>query len=504
MGGKFDITAAFQAAVGNVSKSDTAREAIEYILLDLIDDDPANFYHVDGLEELAANIELCGLQQPIRVRPAEAGRYMIVSGHRRRAALTLLAKENPERWGKAPCIVERDDASPQLRELRLIMGNSDTRDLSPAEVSKQAQRVELLLYQLKEQGYQFPGRMRDQVAAACKVSAPKLARLKVIREKLIPAYLERFDRNGLPEQTAYALARMEQALQERLAAMLPTVPTGGRAEELLGLAKSGTDWRPAFSCPDGSPCTRKDAFLRHDVDCFYGELCKGETCCLKCHRATVKYSACDRACSKAKAARKEQRDEEAAREAERGAKIQEEIRKNVQLRAKRLAEAADSAGLDDETPIYISGYGRNLTVGELREWAAGRFGPDERLYPSTLDARDFSDPGRTAKELGCSTDYLLGVTDQLTPTAQSASTESEEDGPWHWWPDQPTEPGLYWCVTGPMSHGGVLYWWNAEEEQWEHPAMAFRMSPTVTLWMKCPALPESMAWERQEVPDGEE
>ena len=39
--GKFDITAAFQAAVGNVSKSDTNREAIEYIGLDLIDDDPA-------------------------------------------------------------------------------------------------------------------------------------------------------------------------------------------------------------------------------------------------------------------------------------------------------------------------------------------------------------------------------------------------------------------------------------------------------------------------------
>ena len=118
--GKFDITAAFQAAVGNVSKSDTDRETIEYIGLDLIDDDPANFYRVDGLEELAANIELCGLQQPIRLRPAEGGRYVIVSGHRRRAALALLAKENPERWGAAPCIVERYEASPELQELRLM------------------------------------------------------------------------------------------------------------------------------------------------------------------------------------------------------------------------------------------------------------------------------------------------------------------------------------------------------------------------------------------------
>ena len=140
-----------------------------------------------------------------------------------------------------------------------------------------------------------------------------------------------------------------------------------------------------------------------------------------------------------------------------------------------------------------------MTAGKLREWAAGQFEADDRLYPRTLSPRDISDPARLAEELGCSTDYLLGVTDQLTPAALSTATDLETDGPWHWWPEQPQESGLYWCITGPMSHGGSLYWWDAEEEQWEHPAMAFRMSPTVTLWMKCPQLPDSMSWERQEV-----
>lgn len=502
---KFDITAAFAAAVGNVSDSDTSREAIEYIGLDKLEADPGNFYSLTGLEDLAANIELCGLQQPIRVRPTEDGRYVIVSGHRRWSALKLLrsTEGSGDRWASIPCIVERDEASQELRELRLILANSSTRVLSPAEVSKQAQRVELLLYQLKEQGYEFPGRMRDQVAAACQVSAPKLARLKVIRERLIPAYLEVFDRNKLPEQTAYVLARMETALQERLANMLPNLPTGSRAEELLELAKAGTDWRPAFSCPDGSPCKRGDAFLRHDLDCFCGELCKGETCCLRCPKAKTAYYACERMCSKAKAARKLQREEDEAIAAKREAEIQAKIRENVQLRAKRLAAAADAAGLDDNSPIYISDYGRSMTAGKLREWAAGQFAEDDRLYPSTLSPKDYSDPARLAEELGCSTDYLLGVTDHLTSAALSTATDLEADGPWRWWPEQPQESGLYWCITGPMSHGGSLYWWNAEGEQWEHPAMAFRMSPTVTLWMKCPQLPESMSWERQEVQDGE-
>ena len=500
--GKFDITAAFQAAVGNVSKSDTDRETIEYIGLDLIDDDPANFYRVDGLEELAANIELCGLQQPIRLRPAEGGRYVIVSGHRRRAALALLAKDAPERWGKAPCIVERDETCPELRELRLILANSSTRVLSPAEVSKQAQRVELLLYQLKEQGYQFPGRMRDQVAAACQVSAPKLARLKVIRERLIPAYLERFDRNELPEQTAYALARMEPELQGRLsilASMLPAVPSGDRAEELLELSKGGVDWRPKFDCPDGSPCKRGDAFLRHDVDCFYGGLCKGETCCLRCPKGTARDYACDRACSKAKAVRKEARDRDQANAAKAEARVQGERKLDVRNRAARLAAAADAAGLADDVQLHVSDYAMPLEVGTLRAWAKGEFG-STILYGSELTARQISDPARLARELGCSTDYLLGVTDQLIP---AADTEPEPDGPWHWWPEQPKASGLCWCISGPLKSGGGLYWWNAENEQWEHPAMAFRMTPDVRLWMQCPTLPESMAWERQEAPDGE-
>lgn len=505
---KFDITAAFQAAVGaagNVSKSDTSRETIEYISLDKLEADPGNFYSLTGLEDLAANIELCGLQQPIRVRPTEDGRYVIVSGHRRWSALKLLrsTEGSGERWASIPCIVERDEVSPELRELRLIMGNRDTRKLSPAEVSKQAQRVELLLYQLKEQGYEFPGRMRDQVGAACQVSAPKLARLKVIREHLLPIYLEHFDRNELSEQTAYALARMETALQERLANMLPNLPTGSRAEELRVMAQNGTDWRPIFVCPDGSPCKRGDAFLRHDLECGYGELCGGHICCLECHRGTAQYGACERACAKAKAARKAQRDEEEAREAKREAELQAKIQKNVQLRAKRLTAAADAAGLDDNSPIYISDYVRSMTAGKLREWAAGQFAENDRLHPGTLSPQNFSDPARLAEDLGCSTDYLFGVTDQLTPAALPAATDLETDGPWHWWPEQPQKNGLCWCITGPMSHGGSLYWWNAEEEQWEHPAMAFQVVPSVRLWMRCPQLPESMSWERQEVQDGE-
>ena len=163
-----DVFALLDGQLSKVSDSDTnGREQIQYIDLELLDADEANFYSIKGIHALAANIELCGLQQPLRVRPAENGRYKVVSGHRRRAALQSLAAEDPEKWRQAACIVEHGDESPAMRELRLILANSDTRQLTPAEISKQAERVERLLYQLKEEGVVFPGRMRDQVAAAC-------------------------------------------------------------------------------------------------------------------------------------------------------------------------------------------------------------------------------------------------------------------------------------------------------------------------------------------------
>lgn len=49
-----------------------------------------------------------------------------------------------------------------MAELQLIMANATTRDLTNAEISRQAARVEILLYQLKEEGQEFPGRMRTR------------------------------------------------------------------------------------------------------------------------------------------------------------------------------------------------------------------------------------------------------------------------------------------------------------------------------------------------------
>lgn len=200
----------------DVSKMDTGAEQIVYIDLDRIDPDPSNFYSLDGIDELAGNIELIGLQQPLRVRP-EGDRFTVISGHRRRAACMLIRDGSSEQFSRGvPCIVEYGEATPAMRELRLIYANSSTRVLSPAELSKQAERVQELLYELKRQGVEFPGRMREHVAAACRVSESKLARLGAIRKNLREPMLGMFDKGRLNESVAYRISQETPETQERI------------------------------------------------------------------------------------------------------------------------------------------------------------------------------------------------------------------------------------------------------------------------------------------------
>ena len=205
-----------------VSNPDTAaREQIEYLPIDDLVGDKSNFYALSGLNDLADNISTIGLQQPLRVRPCTGKngepKYRIVSGHRRYNALKLLRAEEPARgWDSVPCIVEDDDVSEAMQELRLIYANSGTRRMSAFEIERQAERVKDLLCQLRNEGMEFSGRMRDHVAQACQISATKLARLEAIRKHLSEDVYEEFWRPGrITETAAYELSQYEPELQEK-------------------------------------------------------------------------------------------------------------------------------------------------------------------------------------------------------------------------------------------------------------------------------------------------
>ena len=65
----FDLAAVLSSAVSDLGTAlADSREQIEYIDISLLDADEKNFYSMPGIKELAANIQLIGPQQPLRVR----------------------------------------------------------------------------------------------------------------------------------------------------------------------------------------------------------------------------------------------------------------------------------------------------------------------------------------------------------------------------------------------------------------------------------------------------
>ena len=429
MAKKFDIGDFAKTLAQPVPESDTGREQIEYISVDLLDEDPNNFYSLRDLDELAANIATVGLQQPIRVRDGENGHVVIVSGHRRTAAIRMLVADGRDDLREVPCIRERGEVSPALQELRLLYANSSTRALTSAEISRQVERVRDLLYQLKEEGYEFPGRMRDHVAEACKISKSKLARLDVIRKKLAPdirkAYWDSSNDGCLSEEAAYTLARLPVAIQREVVdAYRSTGENGGLRYMYAGLIEDVANTVEKIiskktKCPDGGDCSHRDAQIAHAVRFRmtdrWTSYCGCEyRCCATCSTLQSCKSVCPKMLGKqkelksaAKAEKQQAAAEKAARERpaiERIGSIWQRfgsLRAQAGLTPKQYFKLLDCewSRLSDKAESYESG-SEKLTPETELPFGYGVHLSDIDRYVAAADA------------LGCSVDYLMMRTDE--------------------------------------------------------------------------------------------
>lgn len=443
----FDLGEFLREAGVNVDTS--AEKQIEYIPMELIDPDPDNFYDLTNLEKLADSIATIGLQQPVIVRPAENGRYRIVSGHRRTAALRLLIEQDG--WDdKVMCIVERQEEIPALTKLKLIMGNSETRVLTSAEQARQVEETRQAIYELKQAGYEFHGRVRDQVAEICKISAGKIARLDIIRTKLIPDFLKLWEAGALKDSVAYILAG--QVYKRQKSVWSAQTDDGKKA------FRCTADWLESIfrdmdriendcgelTCQENhtSVCDHKDVRLNRAAGLaqYQGMLCR--TCCKDCYNLmTCKYS-----CPQADAAKQEKKDVEKA--ANQRAKDEQKERDrpkrdmlaDVYSRVKELRSEKDISAPD--FCKVSSGYAAKYEIDNLEELESGKIRLTKRL-PGGIWPDEALRLIATADLLGCSIDYLLGRTD-VKGIADSHPAEPEKCVKVDTWrTGTPPEPGKY-------------------------------------------------------------
>ena len=145
--------------------------------------------------------------------------------------------------------------------------------MSPAELSKQAERVQELLYELKKQGVEFPGRMREHVAAACRVSESKLARLSAIRKNLIDVYRLAFDAGKLNEGNAYRLSQESEATQRDVFTRIGPTACDRTANELEAVIAAARNRRatPQSADADSSPGQESPTRSKFDAEAYIAE-----------------------------------------------------------------------------------------------------------------------------------------------------------------------------------------------------------------------------------------
>jgi ParB family chromosome partitioning protein len=171
----------------------------------------ANLYGIREIEELAASIEAMGLLHNLVVR-RKGEKYEIVSGERRFHACKLLFDGGNVAFASLPCKVDAEE-SDTLTELKLIYANATSRELTDYEKTEQTRRMKELFHQLRHEGYEIRGRLREIVAQTLDVSPTQVARMESVAERLIPELTEEFKQGAIGITDAYVASTLPSEQQ---------------------------------------------------------------------------------------------------------------------------------------------------------------------------------------------------------------------------------------------------------------------------------------------------
>ncbi len=454
----------------DVSMPDTNRERFAYLPYASLLPDPTNGYSMDGVEELARNIELVGLQQPLRVKELGADAYGLISGHRRHAAIGLILQRDPGAFSDGiPCVIDAAGGSVAMRELQLLLANADNRKMTAADEAQQAERISDCLRRLEDEGYKFPGRHRDWVSKLSGLSRTKIGRLEAINRNLSPVWKKLFDDGKLGETVAYALQKLPAARQDLLYSLCINAKPRVQPASLIELnvnsfAKGCANADNRVCHLDGSeePCSWKTELLTEGYSrpgwvTHYGACSNYHDCarcCAVCDRLTV----CARVCPKLKGKAAEQAREKEQKEAERKKRLQADMEENRQREAdkRKAREAAETTewkrigarrralGLSCEEAYQIGGLdGDDVADIEARE--NGELTGES--FWDTVWCDDYDELCGLADRLQCSVDWLLGRVDTPQPVPSPDTTPA--------WPTgNPTKEGTNAAKLEPGS--GIL------------------------------------------------
>lgn len=139
-----------------------------------------DIYTTGNLDSLKDDIQQNGLRQPLEVIPSTDApdNYMLISGHRRWMACTILALAGDARFEMLPCLIRQSQGDLDNR-IALITANATARDLTDGERVAQYEALKQALTEKKKAG-QLEGKVRDELCRILGLSTGAAARLNVI------------------------------------------------------------------------------------------------------------------------------------------------------------------------------------------------------------------------------------------------------------------------------------------------------------------------------------
>lgn len=206
---------------------------VSEIELEALSDHPGNsVYSMDdaSIERLAQSIKEQGLTDLPLVRRLDDGTYQMVSGHRRKAAYALLAKDDSA-FGRMPCrIIE--GVSDEETLMLLHAANYFTRSLSLTERAAATRALGIEVERRREKDASLKGTRTEDVKAAIieeqtgrKVCGKTIKRQEALAElvetRLIDAWREKADSGLLAASCIEALAVESESSQVTLYDELP-------------------------------------------------------------------------------------------------------------------------------------------------------------------------------------------------------------------------------------------------------------------------------------------
>lgn len=213
-------------------ENEKIKEEIVYIDITEIETNPRNFYGLRDVEGLAGLIAVSHMIEPLTVSKKENGKYMLIAGHRRRAAVQKLLEEGTYTNRKLPCIVKsREKIKIKQKDGEIVEFDEDAVEMLYLIASNRGQREErtideklqevkyleafawAIYKQQREAGYR--GYFRNFFAEEIlNVSKSQLQRIKAI-EKLTPKVKTAIDENKISETAAIELSSLTPEEQDK-------------------------------------------------------------------------------------------------------------------------------------------------------------------------------------------------------------------------------------------------------------------------------------------------